>query len=130
MDFTTYLILNGIISVINGIISLIIGGFGSDRRIGFFNAFIISFLFSAIIGLIVVLLSKNNEDIQREEAMFKTHKEALKEQKTKNKKNNADDKSRLIENLSKLSDLKKNGILTDRAFQEAKEKLLTLDLTT
>ena len=129
MDFTTYLILNGIISVINGIISVIIGGFGSDRRIRFFNAFIISFLFSAIIGLIVILLSKNNEDIQREEAMFKTHKEALKEQKTKNKKNNSDDKNRLIENLRKLSNLKKNGILTDKAFQEAKEKLLILDLT-
>ena len=128
MDFTTYLILNGTVSVINGVISVIIGGFGSDRRIRFVSAFIISFLFSAIIGLVVVLLSKNHKNNQTEKLMFKTQMDALEEQKIINNKNNSDDKSRLTENLLKLSDLKKNGILTDKAFQEARKKLLTLDV--
>ena len=48
--------------IINGIISHLVGNNGKNRKIGYDTSFLVSFFFSPIIGLLLVLSSKNLSD--------------------------------------------------------------------
>ena len=103
--------------IVNIILSIFIGIAGSNRKIGFGGAFIISLFFSALIGLIVTMLSKSNEDVAKEKELLDIQKETLAVTKQKATGN-------IIEDLTKLKDLKDSGILTEDEFLIAKKQIL------
>ena len=51
-----------IVVIINGIISHLVGKNGKSRKIGYDTSFFVSFFLSPIIGLLLVLSSKNLSD--------------------------------------------------------------------
>ncbi len=80
-----------------GVFALIVGFIGSGRRIGFFFSFLLSVLLSPIIGLIIVLFSKRNEDVKNEAI-----------QKLNNDYSNFANSRNENQNLFKVPDLKDN----------------------
>jgi hypothetical protein len=60
--------------IVNTFISHLVGINGKNREIGYFTSFIVSFLFSPIIGLLLVLTSK---EIQESEKLIEQHKVQL-----------------------------------------------------
>ena len=49
---------------------LICGVTGTNKRIGFLAAAAVALFFSPVIGIIVAMLSKDNEDIEREKEIL------------------------------------------------------------
>lgn len=66
--------------VINGIIAHLVGNNGANRKLGYDTAFLVSFFFSPIIGLLLVLSSKEltHEEIE----LIKIQKEEKKKKKS------------------------------------------------
>ena len=60
---------------------------GNNRKIGFFGAFIVSFLFSPLIGIIVVALSSPSDEelIRRANLINEAHKVIEKEESVINR---------------------------------------------
>jgi UPF0716 family protein affecting phage T7 exclusion len=54
--------------------ALIIGVIASDRTIGFWWAFLISLIFSPLIGLLFTLLSKTNTEVNYRKSILRTQK--------------------------------------------------------
>lgn len=57
------------------VLSVVVGAVGSGRRIGFLVAFIFSLLFSPLIGVIIVALSKSKSTIAFEKQMLAMQKQ-------------------------------------------------------
>jgi len=53
-------------------LSIVVGFVGQLRRIGFLNSMLVSIFFTPAIGIIVASLSKNEEDIERDEKILKS----------------------------------------------------------
>ena len=54
---------------------IVVGVIGSDRTIGFWGAFFISLIFSPVIGIIVVLLSKTKQTDELEKELLRRMRE-------------------------------------------------------
>jgi hypothetical protein len=97
--------------IISLLLSIPIAFFGKQRRIGFVAAFFASALFSPLIGLIITMGSSKLED------------EAYKEKMLAATENNTR-QSTVADQILKLNELRKEGVLTDEEFAIQKEKLL------
>jgi hypothetical protein len=89
----------------------LIGGFGSDRRIGFFASFIITVFLSPLVGLIVILTSPTLKDL----AIQKKRHQELTQAKSGISK---------AEELERLIRLRDAGELTVEEFQKMKGGLV------
>jgi phosphotransferase system glucose/maltose/N-acetylglucosamine-specific IIC component len=107
------------------IFSVVVGVVGSSRKIGFFGAFILSFLLSPIIGLIITLNSKNIEREAYEKEILEVQKEQknVLEELTK-----VDDtstpQSSITDELTKLNKLKENKTITEVEYEKLKDKII------
>jgi hypothetical protein len=99
------------ISIMCILLSFVVGFVGKDRNIGFPASFFISLLLSPLIDLIIVLSSSKIKDEAYKEQMLDIAK-------------NKNDASSVADQLHKLNELRKEGVLTDQEFSEQKEKLL------
>jgi uncharacterized membrane protein (DUF106 family) len=106
------------------IFSLIVGAVGSNRRIGFWGAFLLSLILSPIIGLIITLISKDKEDDEYKKRMYETQNRQ--EDTLSDLKENINKKS-VFEELEKIKKMRDEGILTEDEFQKAKQKILSTD---
>ena len=88
---------------------LIVGGIGSTREIGFGKAFWLSFFLSPIVGGIVAFMSKELTEVE-------TQKDVVEDDKTK---------PSIVEELTKISEMKDKGDLTEEEFQRAKDVILS-----
>jgi hypothetical protein len=105
------------------ILSFVIGIIGGNRKIGFLGAFLLSIFLSPLIGLIVTLVSKNEEDEKYKEKVFavqQRQQEALKNiadaQKTKSVS--------IADELEKLRKLKEDNLITEDEFQSLKNRII------
>lgn len=99
------------------IFSFVAGFVGSDRKIGFFGAFLFSLILSPLVGLIVAFASKSNTEIQYQEEILKTQKQqqtALEQIAQSNE-------------IEQLHNLMTKGILTEEEFNHKKRILLGLN---
>lgn len=105
------------------IFSFVVGAIGSSRKIGFWGAFFLSLLLSPVIGLIITLVSKNEEDEAYKEKVLKVQRnqqealEKLAETETINKVSIADE-------LEKLKKLREDNIISEVEFQGLKNKVI------
>ena len=99
------------ISIMYILLCFVVGIIGKDRNIGFPVAFFISLLLSPIIGLIITLSSSKMKDEEYKEKMLEIAE-------------NKAAPSSVADQLHKLNELRKEGVLTDEEFYEQKEKLL------
>lgn len=79
--------------------TLVLGALGSKKNIGFGFAFLWSFLLSPIIGLAIVLLSKQKKDLEKV-------------------------KESILNQLDKIDSLKEKNILTESQFENEKRNLI------
>lgn len=91
---------------------LIVGGIGSTREIGFGKAFWLSFFLSPVVGGIVAFMSKEL-DVKEE---VETQKDVVEDDKTK---------PSIVEELTKISEMRDKGDLTEEEFQRAKDVILS-----
>jgi len=94
------------------IISLIAAGIGKGRKIGFITAFFVSFLTSIVVGFIIVF---NSPKLKDEEYKLK-----MLELTGSNNKASAS----VADELLKLNELRKEGIITEEEFAVQKSKVL------
>jgi hypothetical protein len=92
-------------------ISLMAAFLGKERKIGFARAFFLSFFATPVIGFIVTLSSPRINDERYKQKMMEI---------AQGKAVVAD----VADQLQKLNELRKEGVLTDVEFQQQKEKLL------
>lgn len=98
------------------VLSFIVGFIGSQRRIGFFGAFILSLIFSPIIGILITALSKSLEAEKNEKIMIKNTTEQTKAIQKMSK-------SSYIDDLFKLKSLLDSGLISEEEFNYEKERL-------
>lgn len=91
---------------------LIVGGIGSTREIGFGKAFWLSFFLSPVVGGIVAFMSKEL-DVKEE---VETQNEIVEDDKTK---------PSIVEELTKISEMRDKGDLTEEEFKKAKDMILS-----
>lgn len=103
------------------LVCLIIGFIGINRRIGFFGAFILSIILSPLIGLIITLVSKNKKDIKREKEILKAQKKQAMSMKAIAEQSK---QKSVSEELKELSQLKRDGEITDEEFNKLKSQLI------
>ncbi len=101
-------------------LSLIVGIMGNKREIGFIGAFIISLIFSPLIGGIITSFSK----IQDQEAylanlLLDQHAQAWQELRNHHTPFLADE-------LERLKGFREQGVLTEEEYQSAKRKAVGL----
>ena len=83
------------------ILSIIVGAIGSGRNVGFWEGFLASFLLTPVIGLVIVLASKDKENEKYKKEILKTQKEILELVK---KETNQKSKHEQLLELSKMKD--------------------------
>tara|TARA_B100000787_G_scaffold166678_1_gene152265 strand:+ start:547 stop:1323 length:777 start_codon:yes stop_codon:yes gene_type:complete len=107
------------------VLSFVIGFLGSSRKIGFGGAFFASLLLSPIIGLIITLVSKSNDDEEYKERTLRVQQE---QQETLIKmslpKPSAVSGLSIIQELEKLKNLKDGGVINEDEFLNLKKKIL------
>src|SRR4051812_15007150 len=101
-------------------LSLLVGAFGSSRKIGFWGAFIVSLLLSPLGGLIVSLISISKAELQREEAL--KHQQDLNQKLTEMQNQHIP----ITDQLEKLSKLKNDGVINEEEYQKLKNKIVGL----
>lgn len=94
--------------------ALFVGFMGSGKTLGFWGSFIISLIFSPLIGIIVVLFSKSKTRSDEEDLLIKKQLEAL----------NKPQETSTSDEIIKLKKLLDEGVITLEEFQEAKTKIL------
>ena len=109
-DFVRMLLIINIIS--SGVIGLI----GRNRRIGFGGAFFLSLLASPVVGLIATLISPTREDEAYKERMMELTEQGTQTQQVSS--------SNTADQLYKLNELRKDGVLTQEEFDSEKAKIL------
>lgn len=107
-SLSLYLRAAGIMSLV---FCLVVARLGKDRKIGFSRAYFTSFFLSPIIGLIITLSSAKLIDEEYKEKMLEIAEQ------------NASASS-LADELYKLNELRKEGVLTEEEFTMQKAKLL------
>ena len=109
-DFFRYMLMFSLVC------SVAVGLVGYQRRIGFAGSFFLSLLASPVIGLIGTFLSPTLEDEAYKEKMLE-----LTEQGNQATPFVADNK---LDQLYKLNELRKEGVLTQEEFNAEKAKIL------
>jgi hypothetical protein len=99
------------------VFSFVAGFVGSDRKIGFWGAFLLSLILSPLVGLIVAFASKTDKDEKYQEEILKTQKQ---QQTTLEQMAQTNE-------IEQLFNLMKKGILTEEEFNQKKKALLGLD---
>jgi hypothetical protein len=102
--------------------SLVIGFIGSGRSIGFAGAFFLSLFLSPIIGLIITLVSKDKEEVARQNQALKVQQQQA---ATLHGMQAQQPKRSITDELERLQSLKDKGHLTQMEFERAKEQVLT-----
>ena len=97
--------------IMSSMLSFACGMVASDRRIGFLGAFFISFFLSPVVGFIFAVTSPQNEDDEYLEKMRELAESNV-------------HTSSIADQLYKLNELRRDGILTEDEFATQKEKLL------
>jgi len=103
------------------VFSFIVGIIGAGRKIGFGGGFFLSLLLSPIIGLIIVLFSKTEDELKYEKEVLETQQkqvEAINDLKKETQKTSVAD------DLMKLKGLMDEGFLTKEEFEQEKAKIL------
>lgn len=88
-----------------------------ERKIGFWLGFLACLFLSPFIGVIIILFSKDKNEIDYSKEIFirqKQHEENL----------SSIQNISISDELNKLKELKDDGTLTEDEFQRAKDKLL------
>lgn len=110
--------------VIYFILCLLMGHFGSQRRIGFLGGFLLSLILSPIIGAIFIFTSKTLENAKNEQqalALQKQQAQALAEMRNAQQQQG---QPSTADELRKLAALKAEGVITEADFEAQKAKLL------
>ncbi len=97
------------------IFSIIVGLLGSSKSIGGIASFFISIFLSPLIGLIVVIVSKNKDTIKFEKQTLLNQQKQL----------NAVKKVSIPDELLKLSKLKEDGSITEEEYNQLKGNILS-----
>ncbi|MES2701867.1 MAG: SHOCT domain-containing protein [Bacteroidota bacterium] len=100
-----------IVLVMSSILSLIAGYAGEQRKIGFATAFFVSLFLSPLIGLILIAISPRIQDEEYKQKMMEIAENNIRT-------------SSVADELQKLSELRKEGILSDEEFAAQKERIL------
>ena len=109
------------------IASIALGFVGSKRKIGFWKSFFLSLFLTPLIGLVVVLNSKNIEKEEYENKLLQVQQnqqEAL-SKLSQEKPSNASVGS-IAEELEKLTKLKNDNIISEEEFLKLKDKLINV----
>ena len=93
------------------VFSLMTAFIGKQRKIGFISAFFLSFLLSPIVGLIVTLVSPkiSDEEYKAKILQLTVTKPSI---------------DSVTDQLFRLNELRKDGVLTEEEFAEQKQKIL------
>jgi hypothetical protein len=92
------------------VFSFVCAAIGKERRIGYYNAFYLSFFFGGLVGLIVALTSRRLDDIPG----------------TGTAQNiNINTNTSITDELIKLDHLRSNGIISEEEFIKLKERLIS-----
>jgi hypothetical protein len=121
------------------LLSLGVAAIADTRGRSAFGYFLLSFFLSPLLGLIVVLISKDlamekardierrREEDQREQTRKRDHEtqlESLRVLASKPKQNNEHVAISIADELQKLATLRDNGVLTQDEFEQQKRALL------
>ena len=103
--------------VSSAFIAVIIGAFGKEKKIGFWGAFLLSFFFTPLVGILVVIFSKSKAEMEREAKSYKiqqTQKEAIERIEAQQATSN------MVDELVKLKALLDSGAITQAEFDKIK----------
>jgi hypothetical protein len=106
------------------VLSYFIGLAGSDRKIGFWEALLVSLFFSPVIGAIFTFSSKPLADLKREKEILISTKNQEKALKEISEQKTQESNLLISEELVKLKSLLDSGVLTSEEFEAQKKKLL------
>lgn len=99
------------------VLAIIVGSFGSDRKIGFWAAFGWSLFLSPVIGGIITAMSKSLDDEKKENEQHQINM-ALADKIT------SAGKPSVTEELVRLNNLKNTGAIDEEEFQKLKQKVI------
>lgn len=102
--------------------SVIVGLFGQNRIIGFWGAFLLSLLFSPLIGIIICLFSSTKASAHpANNVLIVQPNEAPSSGK---KATNHNSYSTITEELEKLKSLRDQAVITQSEFESLKNRLI------
>lgn len=88
----------------------VVGLLGIERKIGYGWAFIASFFLSPLVGFVLTMVSPKFKDEEYKQKMFEVADRAT--------------STLAADQLFKLNELRKEGVLTEEEFQSQKQKIL------
>ncbi len=97
--------------------SIFVAMLGMGRKIGGFVAFIVSIVFSPVIGLIAVLLSKDKQTDQLEKAMLKEHHQKQNDMQSISS-------AEAAKQLEELNEVHRKKLISDSEFNEIRQRIL------
>lgn len=103
------------------VISAIIGSCGAKKKIGFWGAFLLSFFFTPLVGILVVIFSNSKAEMEREARSYKiqqAQKEAIERMEAKRAS------SDMVDELVKLQSLLEKGAITREEFDSMKASVM------
>ena len=109
------------------ILSFVVGFIGNDRKIGIGGAFIISLIFSPLIGLIFTLISKTNAEEKYRESVLETQR-SQQESLKKLSESKVTQKNSIADEIEKLQSLKNNNIISEEEFVRLKNKIIDTNI--
>lgn len=106
------------------VFSFVVGLIGSNRTIGFWGAFVLSLLLSPLIGLVITLVSKNEEDEKYKQEVLKTQKAQKLALESLSKGEDNKSVISIADEIEKLQKLKEENVIDETEFVKLKEKLM------
>jgi flagellar biosynthesis/type III secretory pathway chaperone len=103
------------------LLCIIVGAIGSERKVGFWGAFFLSFFFSPLIGLIITAFSQSKSDLKYKNDLLNIQS---KQQDSLDKLSKHSDSSKLVSELSKFKELLDKGIIDNQEFERLKQRTL------
>jgi signal transduction histidine kinase len=97
-------------------LSFLAGNLGKSRKIGFGQAFFITFFLSSFVGFIITLVSPRLGEQEHKDKMFEMTE----------KRESVIIQNTIADQLLKLNELRKEGVLTEEEFATQKERLLSI----
>ncbi len=111
----------GPILVASAFIAVIIGAFGKGKKIGFWGAFLLSFFFTPLVGILVVIFSKSKAEMEREARSYRiqqAQREAIGRMEARQATSN------MVDELAKLQMLLEKGAITREEFDSMKASVM------
>ena len=104
------------------IFSLVVGFIGSNRKIGFWGAFLCALLLSPLLGLIITLVSKSKDAEAYEKRVLKNQ---IEQRETLGKlENSAVSTYSVSEELNKLILLRDQDEISEEEFQKLRSRII------